>query len=67
MLTLNTAKIEWTRDHLNSGYHLPKVALSILKIRNYQQTPNEIMKNQGEKKRKTKSNTKTNKKNQIQS
>ena len=37
-------------------YHLPKVALSILKIGSYQQTPNKIMRNEGEKKREIKSN-----------
>ena len=40
-------------------YHLPTEALTILNIGSYIQTLNEIMKNQGEKKTKTKSNAKT--------
>ena len=35
------------------GCRLPIVVLSTLKFRNYQQSPNEILKNRGERKRKT--------------
>ena len=60
---LKTAKNEYTHYHLRSETICALLALSILKIENYQQISNGIMKSQGKKNTPTKQKTKKQKAN----